>query len=63
MEIVSNWAKILKTVVQNCFAKKVVLKITQYSQKKPVLEPLFNKVAGLQPCNLTKKDSNTGAFL
>ena len=32
-----------------------VLKISQYSQEKPVLESLFNKVAGVQSLNLITK--------
>ena len=32
-------------------------------RKTPVLESLFNKVAGLQTCNSFKKDSNTSVFL
>ena len=28
--------------------------------KTPVLASLFNKVAGLQICNIIKRDSNTG---
>ena len=28
-----------------------------------MLESVFNKVAGLQACNLLKRDSNTGVFL
>ena len=35
------------TVVQAGSVKKVFLKILQYSQEIPVLESLFNKVAGL----------------
>ena len=38
-----------------CFANKVFLKISQISKKKPVLESLLNKVAGLHPCNFIKK--------
>ena len=32
------------------------------SQKTPVLEPLFTKVAGLKTCNFIKRESNTGVF-
>ena len=32
---------------QSCSVKKAFLKISQYSQEAPVLEPLFNKVIGL----------------
>ena len=33
------------------------------SQKIPVPESLFNKVAGLSPATLLKKDPGTGVFL
>ena len=45
------------------FAKKVILKISQISQKIPVLESLFNKVSGLQAPTLLKRDPNTSVFL
>ena len=32
-------------------------------RKTPVLESLFNNIAGLQACNFIKRDSNTDAFL
>ena len=35
--------------------KKAVLKSFQLFTGKPVLKHLFNKVAGLQACNLMKK--------
>ena len=31
--------------------------------KTPVLESFFNKVAGLRPATLLKRDSNAGVFL
>ena len=34
-----------------------------FTGKIPVLESLFKKVAGIQACNFTKIDSNTGGFL
>ena len=42
---------------------EVFLKSSQISQENNLLESLFSKVAGLQPCNFIKKDSNTGVFL
>ena len=37
---------------------------SQCPQKKPLLESLFNKVAGLKACNfIQKRYSNTCAFL
>ena len=43
-----------EAVVYGCSSKKVLLIILQYSQELPALESLFNKVAGLQACNLIK---------
>ena len=43
-------------------SRKVFLNISQYSQETPVLESLFNKVAGLRTCTLLKRDSNTGVL-
>ena len=43
------------------FFKVGVLK--NVHKKTPTLESLFNKVAGLRPATLFKKDSNTGAFM
>ena len=35
--------------------KKGVTKISQYSQKTPVLKSLFNKFEDPQPCNFVKE--------
>ena len=35
--------------------KRLLLKISQYPQEKPELEPLFKKVTGLKACNFIKK--------
>ena len=44
--------------------KKAVLKnFLNTHRKTPVLGPLFNKFAGLEACNLIKKDFRTGVFL
>ena len=43
--------------------KDVFKNFAKFTEKKPVLEPLFKKVAGLRACNFIKKDSNTYAFL
>ena len=40
--------------------KKVLLKILYLA---PVLGPLFNKVTGIKPATLLKRDSSTGVFL
>ena len=32
-------------------------------RKTPVLESIFNKVVGLGPASLLKRDFNTGVFL
>ena len=44
------------------FYKKAVLKFCNILRKTPVLEPLFNKITGLQVCNFIKKRL-TGVFL
>ena len=57
-----------KAAVCRCSTKKVFLKISQYSQKNITGKHLcwslfFNKVAGLRPSTLLKRDSNAGVFL
>ena len=52
-----------KTATRYVLWKKLFLKISQYSQKKPVLESLFNKVTGLQACNFTKGRLQHRCFL
>ena len=42
--------------------EKGFLKISQISQKIPVFESLFNKVADLQACNFSKKETPTQVF-
>ena len=42
--------------------KTAILKILQYSQETPVLESLFNKVAGIRACSLIKKETPTQVF-
>ena len=39
-----------KSSHQSCSIKKQFLKLLEYSQETPVLEYLFNKVAGIQDC-------------
>ena len=34
-----------------------------FTGKIPVLKSIFKKVSGIQTCNFTKRDSNTGGFL
>ena len=50
---------ITEAVVQRCSVKKLFLKISYNSQKAPMLECLFNKVEGLRPISLLKRDSIT----
>ena len=38
-------------------------KFRKFHRKTYLLESLFDKVAGFQPCNFIKKDSNTSDFL
>ena len=42
---------------------KILLKILQYSQKKPVLESLFNNVTGLKVHNFIRKGLHHMCFL
>ena len=42
--------------------KNLFLNISQHPQENPVLESLFNKVAGPKACNLLKRESNTTVF-
>ena len=57
-----------KAAVRRCSTKCVFLKISQYSEKNFTGKHLcwslfFNKVAGLRPSALLKRDSNTSVFL
>ena len=46
------------------FCKKAVLKnFAKFTRKHLCQSLLFNKVAGLSPATLLKKDSGTGVFL
>ena len=51
--------------VRRCSVKKVFLEISQNSQENKTLvsETLFDKVSGLSPATLFKRDSGTGVFL
>ena len=44
-----------KAAVCRCFSKYVFLYFFDIHKKKPMLESLFNKVAGLRTCNFIKK--------
>ena len=46
--------------VRRCFSKKI--KIRNMQRKTPVLESLFNKVAGLKACNFIKKRLKHSCF-
>ena len=37
--------------------------LAKFTEETPVLESLFNKVAGLRPSTLLKRHSRTGVFL
>ena len=57
-----------KAAVRRCSTKEVFLKILQYSQENITGKHLcwslfFNKVAGLSPETLLKRDSTIGVFL
>ena len=52
-----------EVATRGVLCKKVFLEISQNSQKTPVPESLFfNKVAGLRPTTLFKKESLAQAF-
>ena len=48
-----------------CVLRKGVLKLkfSKFHRKKPELEFLFNKSAGVPTCSFIKERSNTGLFL
>ena len=53
-----------EAAAHSCSSKKVLLKISQNSQKNTCVGVFFhNKVAGIEACNFIKKDSNSGVFL
>ena len=47
---------------RRCSVKKCVLKVSQTSQENTCAGDFFNKVAGFQPANFLKRDSNTSSF-
>ena len=48
---------------RRCSLKKMFQKFRKLHRKTPVLESLFNKVAGLKTCNLIKKRFQRRCFL
>ena len=54
--------KKIRTLQGICSIKKVLLKISPYSQEKAVLESLFNNVAGIQACDFVKKKLQNRRF-
>ena len=51
-----------KAAVRRCSSQFVFLEFRNIRRKTPVLESLFNKVAGLKACNFTKKQALTQVF-
>ena len=49
----SQW--IIRSSHRKCSIKNLLVQISQYSQKTPVMDSLFNQVAALQVCNFIKK--------
>ena len=47
----------------SCFENRCFLKFRNILRKTPVAESLFNKVAGLQPCNFIKYRLQHRCFL
>ena len=52
-----------EAVTRGILQKEALLKISRTSQENTCIVVFFNKVAGLQPANFLKGDSNTSAFL
>ena len=44
------YGRTARSIHRRCTIKKLLLKISQYPQEKPVLQSLFEKVAGLKAC-------------
>ena len=58
------WFHWNKSSCWRCSIKKAVLKhFAIFTEKPPVLESIFNKVAGLTPCYFFKTDFKTDVFL
>ena len=53
----------LTAVARRLFTKRVFLNTSKIYKKAPVSGSFFNKVAGLRPASLLKRNSDTGAFL
>ena len=58
-----NLSIALEAVVRRCSSKWIFLKILQIAQGTPVLESLFNKVAGQNICNFIKERFHPRGFL
>ena len=52
-----------EAVAQRCSKKVVLENFLKFSGKYQFQGFFFNKVAGLRPATLLKRDSGTGAFL
>ena len=57
-----NFLLLDKSIHRRCSVKKVLLKISQYSQENTYVGSLFNKVTGLQACNLIYKKTPRQVF-
>ena len=60
---VQIWVNDPEAVVQSCSIKKAFLKIPQNSRENACVRVFLNKIAGLKPVTLLKKDFDTGVFL
>ena len=54
---------IMTMVIHTRYTLEVVAQRCSVNKRIPVPEPLFNKVAGLSPATLLKKEHGTGVFL
>ena len=57
---VLQFITVFRSSHRNCTVKKCYWKFEKFHKKIPVLEFIFNKVAGLRACNFNEKDSNAG---
>ena len=58
-----NYGQVSKAATRVDLLRKVFLKISQYSQENTCARvSIFNKVAGLRPCNLNKKETLAQVF-
>ena len=55
--------KIQRQSSADVLSKKGSYKVCKIHTKTPVVEPFFNRVTGLRPVTLLKRDSSAGVFI